>query len=372
MTGPTSGWSARTLSAQLPAPRAALAAIPAYSSAPASAVPVSIRASSNEAPDGVSSLVKAAVLARLETANRYPLLGATEVARAIADHLGADESEVAVADGSLSLLNYLLLAYCTPGSTVVAAWRSYEAYPICIRTAGAEPVLVPNTPDGGHDLDAMAAAVNASTAAVIVCTPNNPTGVALTHTAIIRFLAQVPPRVLVVLDEAYLDFDDSADPPRSRELLAAHANLAVLRTFSKAYGLAGLRMGYVVAHPKVIGSLRKVLPPFPVSALTAAAAVAAIGDQAYREAIVCAVIDQRAALVRMLDQRGVAHTDSRSNFVWLPLGDASQTLGALCAERGMSTRVFAGEGIRVSLGEPGLLEAFTDAIDALLGDVTAA
>jgi histidinol-phosphate aminotransferase len=361
------GWSNDAVAGRMPVPRAALAAIPAYSSAPASEVPVVVRASSNEAPDGLSDLVRIAVLERLETANRYPVLGAPDLARALAAHLGADETEVAAADGSLSLLNYLLLSYCTPGSTVVAAWRSYEAYPICIRTAGAEPVLVPNTADGGHDLDAMAAAVTDSTTAVIVCTPNNPTGAALAHSAIAAFLARIPERVLVVLDEAYVDFDDSDDVPRSRELLAAHPNLAVLRTFSKAYGLAGLRMGYVVTHPEVVRTLRKVLPPFPVSSLAAVAAIAALDDQSHRERIVQTVIEQREAVGRMLAERGLPHTRSRSNFVWLPLGERSTQLGRLCAERGMSTRVFAGEGIRVSLGEPGLVAVLTGAVDALLG-----
>ena len=340
-------------------PRAQLAGVPVYSAALASAVPVTVRASSNEAPDGVSPAVRDAVIARLARPNRYPLLGGVDLIAALADALGADAEEIAVADGSLSLLNYLLLAHVRPGSRVVVPWRSYEAYPICVLTAGGEPLLVPNRADGGHDLAAMAAAVDDTTAAVILCSPNNPTGVALTHDEVAGFLAAVPASTLVVLDEAYLDFDARTDRVRSRELVAAHPNLVLLRTFSKAYGLAGLRVGYAIGHPDVIAAARKILPPFPVSTLSVAAALAALGDDVHRAAIVAAVHTQRAQVGALLAEAGLPSFATEANFVWLPLGERSRELGALCAEAGVSTRVFDGEGLRISLGEPGLPEALS-------------
>jgi histidinol-phosphate aminotransferase len=345
-------------------PRPELGLLADYSTALASAVPVRVRASSNEARDGLSPAVRAAVVARLESANRYPQLGGGQLAAAIAAHLGVAADQVAAGDGSLSLLNYVLLAYCRPGASVVHAWRSYEAYPICIRTAGAEPVGVANLPDGSHDLAGLAAAIGPGTAAVILCSPNNPTGTALSHTQVADFLGRVPDSVLVVLDEAYLDFCACADPVRSLELLAEHANLVVLRTFSKAYGLAGLRVGHLVARAEVVRTVRRILPPFAVNALAEVAAVAALADPQHRAGIVADVVAQRAEVMALLDAHGIPYAASEANFVWLPLGERSTELGGRCAELGISTRVFAGEGIRITVGEPGLLPALSDALAA--------
>lgn len=343
--------------------RSQLSDVPVYSAALASSTPVTVRASSNEAPDGVSPVVRDAVRARLEHPNRYPVLGGLDLIDAIARSLDADPGEIAVADGSLSLLNYLLLAHIDPGDRVVVPWRSYEAYPICVLTAGGVPAFVPNRPDGGHDVAGLAAAAAvAGTAAVILCSPNNPTGVALTHDEVATVLDEVPTHVLVVLDEAYRDFDDRDDRPRSRELLGAHPNLVLLRTFSKAYGLAGLRIGYGVGHPDLIAGARKILPPFPVGALSVAAGIAALDDTEHRDAIVAAVRHQREQIGELLRNAGLPSFATEANFVWLPLGDRSSRLGAICAELGVSTRVFAGEGIRISLGEPGLAEALTTAL----------
>lgn len=345
------------------APKPGVDEIPDYSSALTTSVPITLRASSNEARDGLSRAVEKAVVARLATINRYPTLGAGDTAALVAAKIGARTEEVALADGSLSILNYLLLTYVRPGQGVVYAWRSYEAYPICVRTAGGTPRGLPNRPDGTHDLAAMATAVDGDTAVVILCSPNNPTGTALTHREVSDFLAALPATVLVVLDEAYIDFDTRDEAPRSRELLAEHPNLVILRTFSKAFGLAGIRVGYAVAHPEVIRNLRKLLPPFTVNALAQVAVAAALEDEPARDEIVSSVIAQRSQVVRLLDRYGVPYVGSHANFVWLPLGVASDRLGMLCAARGLSTRVFSDEGIRISLGEPALLAVLDDALD---------
>ena len=347
-------------------PRPDLDAVPVYSSAAAGSVPTIIRASSNEAPFGVAASVRDAVHARLETANRYPQLGAGDLAQAIARDLGASPAEIACADGSLSLLTYLLLSYVRPGQNVVHAWRSYEAYPICVRTAGGRPVGVANRSDGGHDLDTMAGMLDPDTAAIILCSPNNPTGTSLAHDDVAAFLDRVPESVAVVLDEAYVDFSTDPAAVRSFELLQRHRNLVVLRTFSKAYGLAGLRIGFCVAHPDVVSTVTKILPPFPVSALSVSAAIAALDDRAYHDAIVARVVAQRVEVSALLDELGVAHDQTEANFVWLPLGAESRRLGIECSDRGMSTRVFEGEGVRVSLGEEGVVDVLRASLTAFL------
>ena len=334
-----------------------------YSAATKGGTPVTVRASSNEASDGVSPAVLDAVTRRLATINRYPQLGLGDLAATIAEHVGAAPDEVIAADGSLSVLNYLLLTYCPPGSQVVMAWRSYEAYPICVRTAGAQPVAVPNSPDGGHDLPAILAAIGPQTSAVLLCTPNNPTGTAIAHDALAAFIEQVPQRVLVVVDEAYLDFATAGDVVRTRELMAHHGNVVSLRTFSKAWGLAGIRVGYLVASAAICLAVRKILPPFPVNALAEAAIPAALTDPAFRRRIVTTAVGQRAEVFAVLDRHGLPHSDSQANFVWLPLGERSDELGALCARLGMSTRVFTGEGIRISLGEPDVVPTLARALE---------
>lgn len=337
-----------------PPARPEITALPDYSSARAGSVPITIRASSNEAPFGPGALVVDAVTERLRSAHRYPELGAVTLTRAIAEQLGLDPDQVVAADGSLSLLNYLLISHCRPGSTVVHPWRSYEAYPICIRTAHAEPRAVANLPDGSHDLAAMAAAIGPDTAAVILCSPNNPTGAGLSHDAVAAFLAEVPPSVLVVLDQAYVDFVTDPQAVRGLELLPAHPNLVLLRTLSKAYGLAGLRIGHLLAHPQLCRAVRKIVPPFAVSALAETAALAALVDLPHRDRIVTAVIDQRGPVTELLRRHGLPVVPSEANFVWLPLGDRAAEFGARCADAGLGTRVFDGEGVRISLGEPDL------------------
>ena len=180
--------------------------------------------------------------------NRYPDMGNNALYDALADRLGVDREQLAAGTGSVAVLYHLLQAFCEPGDEVVYAWRSFEAYPIAVSATGAVSVQVPVTADGRHDLDAMAAAVTDRTKVVIVCTPNNPTGPSVSDTELREFVAQVPDDVLVVVDEAYREFVRTDDPIDGLALQAAHANVVVMRTFAKAYGLAGLRVGYLVAH----------------------------------------------------------------------------------------------------------------------------
>ncbi|MBM7517353.1 histidinol-phosphate transaminase [Nocardioides nitrophenolicus] len=338
-----------------PVARPELAGLAAYSSVAAGDVPVRVRASSNEAPGGLTGPVLDAALAAVAGATRYPLIGGADLAAALAVSLGVPDSSVAVADGALPLLDRLLLAYLRPGDEVVTAWRSYEAYPLSVQVAGGRSVAVPLRADGSHDLPAMAAAIGPATRLVIVCNPNNPTGTVVPWADLAGFLDAVPPDVLVVLDEAYTEYDARPRPDTmSVPALAARGNVAVLRTFSKAHGLAGLRVGYLVASAGVAGAVRSVLPPFPVSSIAVAAALASLAHPSALADRVASTRKERARVAALLGSRGIVVPDSEANFVWLPLGPRSSAFAELCREHGLLVRPFDGEGVRITVGDPDL------------------
>ena len=208
--------------------------------------------------------------------NRYPDMGSTALYDALSAKLGVPTEDLALATGSVALIYQLVQAFCDPGDEVVFAWRSFEAYPIAVTAAAARMVRVPVLADGRHDLDAMAEAVTDRTRVVLVCTPNNPTGPAVTQAELDAFLAKVPPHVLVVVDEAYVEFVRMADPVDGVATYRRHENVLLTRTFSKAYGLAGFRVGYAVGPAPLAGALRAVSLPFGVSGVAQAAAVASL------------------------------------------------------------------------------------------------
>lgn len=345
-----------------PQRRPDLAGLAAYSSAAPGPVPVTVRASSNEAPGPAPEELVAAAAAAVRDAGRYPVLGGRDLADAIAAHHGLDADQVAVADGALSLLDRLLLGFVPPGDRVVMAWRSYEAYPLSVRVTGGEPVCVPLTAGGAHDLPALLAAVDARTRAVVVCNPNNPTGTTVPWTQLLDFLDAVPPSVLVVLDQAYVEYAEPDGPPLPE--LARRPNLVVLRTFSKAHQLAGLRAGYAVASAEIIAALRSVSPPFPVSAPASAAAACALAHPEWVAARVAAVRRERALLRTQLAEHGLPSLPSQANFVWVPLGEESLDFAVRCSARGVLVRPFAGEGVRITVGDP----ALRPALAGVLGD----
>ncbi|TAM71127.1 MAG: aminotransferase class I/II-fold pyridoxal phosphate-dependent enzyme [Microbacteriaceae bacterium] len=350
-----------------PRARAAIQALQPYSRAFAGEVAPDYRSSSNEAPwPPPESVVDAAVTA-VKNGNRYPTLHADDLIDAVADANDVTPGWVAVGDGSLSLLTYLLLAYINRGDEVVHAWRSYEAYPITIVAAGGAAVPVANSSDGTHDLPAMAAAVTDHTVAIIVCAPNNPTGATVGHAELVEFLGSVPPRVIVILDQAYADFADTQidnDPVRAQELLEQHANLVILRTFSKSYGLAGLRVGYLLANPAIAKQVKAIQPPFPVSAPAIAAAIVSLAESDARRRTIDAVIHQRTALTALLRHANLPVIDSAANFLWLPLAERAEEFASACSRARIAVRCFTNEGVRISLGEPGLVEAVRQVIES--------
>ncbi|MEZ0577148.1 histidinol-phosphate transaminase [Nocardioides sp. MH1] len=321
--------------------------------------------SSNENPYPPLPGVLGAAEQAASAMNRYPDMGCVALYDALATRLGVGTDQLAAATGSVASIYHLLTAYCGPGDEVVHAWRSFEAYPIAITASGATGVKVPVTADGRHDLDAMAAAITDRTKVVLVCTPNNPTGPALTHSEVAAFVASVPDRVLVVVDEAYLEFVRMADPVDGPALLRAHPNVVLMRTFSKAYGLAGLRVGYAVAHPDVAGALRAVALPFGVSSVAQAAAVASLASEDALQARVDSLVDERARMVEGIVAAGWSVPDPQGNFVWFALGERSAAFAAAAGEAGLAVRPFAGEGVRVSVGEPEATDRLVDLLQTL-------
>lgn len=348
-----------------PHPRPAVLALPDYSTAPSGEGPVVFRVQSNESAFPPAPAVARAIAEAGAAGNRYPAFGGVDVVDALADSLGVEAAALAVGDGALSLLQHVLLTYVRPGDRVVYGWRSYEAYPIAVAIAGGEAVTVPNTPEHALDLDGTAAAVAEGARAVIVCNPNNPTGTAFGRDELERFLACVPADVLVVHDEAYADFVDAArlTPFDATVLLAQHPNLVVLRTFSKVHSLAGLRVGYLVADPEVARAVRRVVPPFPVSAVAAAAAIAALGASEHRDLVVETVARERELVAAALVDAGLAPVPSHTNFLWVPMADSTAFAARLRAA-GIAIRPFP-EGVRISVGEPGLAAALRTVLGVL-------
>jgi histidinol-phosphate aminotransferase len=315
--------------------------------------------SSNENPYPPLPSVLEAVREGASTVNRYPDMFATGLTAAIADRFGVPVSHVATGTGSVGVLQQVVQATAAEGDEVVYAWRSFEAYPIVVQISGARSVTVPLTADEHHDLDAMADAVTDRTRLVLVCSPNNPTGTAVGRQRLERFLDRVPADVLVVIDEAYREFVRDEDVPDAIDVYRERPNVAVLRTFSKAYGLAGLRVGFAVAHEPVADALRKTAVPFGVSGLAQVAAVSSLGAEAELLQRVEALVAERTRVLAALREQGWTRVpESQANFVWLRLGARTEEFAAACEEAGVVVRPFAGEGARVTVGEPEANELF--------------
>lgn len=303
--------------------------------------------SSNEAPvpppaHVLASLPESAV-------HLYPDPGSAELLHALAGHLGLPVEQLCVGCGSVSLCQNAVQIAADPGDEVVYAWRAFEAYPIVTAISAAVPVEVPLTTGARHDIAAMADAVGPRTRVVFLCTPNNPTGPAVSHEEASWLLQQVGPDVLVVIDEAYHEYVRDPAAVRALELAAAHPNVLVLRTFSKAYGLAGLRVGYGIGSPEVIAAMRKVATPFGVSTVAQAAAVAALqpAGVAHMQQMVADSVSERERMAGALRQAGYDVPDSQANFVWV--GGDGFALAQRLEAQGLTVRPFA-EGARISIG----------------------
>ncbi|HEX8629259.1 MAG TPA: histidinol-phosphate transaminase [Catenuloplanes sp.] len=329
-------------------------------------LPEAIKLASNEVPYGPLPGVVEAVTAAVGNMHRYPDMGVVALRERLAQRYGVVTDRIATGCGSVALCEHLVRATCLPGDEVVYPWRSFEAYPIIVATSGATSVRVPNLADHGHDLAAMADAVTDQTRMVLVCNPNNPTGTSVRHADLDRFLDRVPDDVLVVLDEAYREFVTDEQVPDGLAAYAGRPNVAVLRTLSKAWGLAGLRVGFLVAPPEVATTVRKVVTPFSTSLAAQAAALAALDQEAEVRRRCAEVIAERDRVSEALRKSLPELPESQANFVWLPLGARAAAFGAACEARGVIVRPFPGDGVRVTIGTPPENDAFLAAAEAAL------
>jgi histidinol-phosphate aminotransferase len=337
----------------LPTLRGAVTGLPSYVPGRRSAGMDVAALASNESHYEPLPAAAAAVTAAAGTMNRYPDMAAVELRERLASHLGVTAGEIAVGPGSVGVLQQIITGLCDAGDEVVFAWRSFEAYPILVELAGARPVRIPLDEAEGHDLDAMAAAVTDRTKVVLLCTPNNPTGVPISHGRVEAFLQSVPSSVLVVIDEAYVEYADAGSGPDSLALYRRYPNVCILRTFSKAYGLAGLRVGYAVAAPAIAEGLRRTALPFAVSALAQKAAVASLDAGAEMEARVAAVRQERVRMSAQLEIQGWKLQPSQGNFLWIR---ADEELRARLVDAfdggGIMVRAYQGDGVRITVADP--------------------
>ena len=320
--------------------RADISEIPSY--VPGKRLADALKLSSNEVTHPPLPAAVAAMAEAATTANRYPDMGATDLIHAIAKHLKLRPEQVAVGCGSSALCQQLVQITCTTGDEVVFPWRSFEAYPIFARVAGATPRPVPLTADHRVDLPALAAAITPATRLVFVCNPNNPTGTTITKREFEEFMAVVPPTTLVALDEAYFEFVRTQDTPMGTEVVVKHENVVALRTFSKAYGLAGVRVGYAFGNPAIITALNKVAIPFGVSAIAQAGAIASLAGAAQLLERTNETVSERDRVAR-----AIGAIPSEANFVWIPTETAA-TLAQQLADQGVIVRAFP-EGVRITV-----------------------
>jgi histidinol-phosphate aminotransferase len=321
-------------------------------------VPGAIKLASNEVSAGPLPSVVEAIHRAAHEVHRYPDMGVGKLVDALSARLDVAPERIAVGCGSVAVCQQVIQATCTSEHEVVFPWRSFEAYPIITRVAGAQAVRVPLTSEHAINLDAVAAAITPATRVIFVCTPNNPTGTSLCRAELERFLASVPTDVLVILDEAYREFVTDPDAPDGIELSRHYGNVAVLRTFSKAYGLAGLRVGYAVAPDAVAEALRKVCIPFSVNALAQVAALASLEAQDELKVRCDEVTSERQRVHCELVNLGYEVPPSQANFVWIPLGDRTDAFDRHCQEGGVIVRAFSPDGVRVTIGNPGENDAF--------------
>ena len=317
----------------------------------------SYKLSSNESPYGPLPSVLKVIAEAAGSINRYPDNGAADLTEAIAGRYGVPASHVAVGCGSVGVAQQLLEAVAEPGAEVMYAWRSFEAYPYLSDLASATSVRVPLR-DEALDLPAMAAAVTERTRLIFVCTPNNPTGTVVHRHELEEFMGRVPQDCLVVLDEAYSEYVRDPEAPDGMTLYRDRPNVAVLRTFSKAYGLAGLRVGFLVGHESVAEAVRKTMLTFSVNALAQAAAVASLAAEAELLDRVDTVVKERDRVRDELLGQGWSVPPTEANFVWLRLGEDTADFAGACDQAGISVRPFAGEGARVSIGDHEANDAF--------------
>ena len=328
--------------------------------------PGGFKLSSNETPfPPLPQVVEA--LAKGEW-NRYPDATAAVLREKLGQKLGVSPDWLLIGAGSVALLQQFILATSGPGDNVVHAWRSFEAYPGLVTVSGAESRRVPNRADHGHDIEKMCEAVDERTRLVIVCSPNNPTSTVVITEEFQQLMAQVPAHCLVLLDEAYREFVDHPEAVRGEEQWANYPNLVVLRTFSKAFGLAGMRIGYAVGHPGLLAPAMSAGIPLAVSAPAQIAAEVCLD---HSDTLAARVSEVVARVARVRDELASLHPQIPApygNFLWIPTSETDTVQQWLEAE-GLVGRVFHGEGVRVSIAEEQAVEPLLRIVKRVVSDL---
>lgn len=321
--------------------------------------------SSNENPYPPLPSVAARIAELAGGVNRYPNMAGHAITDRLAALHGVPAAQVVLGAGGVEILSQLMRATAGAGDEIVFAWRSFEAYPLLAVAAGARPVQVPLTAAHGHDFAAMRAAIGERTRLVIVCNPNNPTGTAVGAAELTAFVESVPADVVVLIDEAYVQFNRDAEVPDAVALGRRHPNVVVARTFSKAYGLAGLRIGYALAPEPVAVAMRKVAVPFGVTDLAQGAALASLDAEDELAVRVDDLVAERDRLAGALADLGWRIPPSQANFFWFPLGERTGEGTEVFARHGVVVRPFDGEGLRVCVGDAEANEALLAAAGEL-------
>jgi len=324
--------------------------------------------SSNEIALEPLPSVLAVIAQAAQDINRYPDPFATELLEALAQKLDVSVDKIAIGTGSVGVCQQIVQAMVDAGDEVMFAWRSFEAYPIISSIAGAVSVQIPLRDDGSHHLEAMAAAVTPRTRVIFLCTPNNPTGNVISQLQFDAFITQIPADVLVVIDEAYVEFNRDEDAVDGLASMLAHPNVGILRTFSKAYGLAALRVGYFVGPQHVAQAVMKTAVPFGVSSIAQAAAVESLRNESELLARVEVVTQERKQCEEQLRELGVELHPSQANFMWWALGDRTDEFANVCMRNAIAVRAFSGEGVRISIGEPEAMQRLVQIVREFLAE----
>lgn len=336
--------------------RPEISKLPAYVSGKRSEREDIIKLSSNEVPFGTIPEVAKAVAEKIQGINRYPDMANADIVAALAERENWPEDGIVVSNGSTALLEKILQAVTTPGGDVVYPWRSFEAYPIAILAAGGNPVPVLLREDGTQDLDAMLAKVTPETRCVMLCSPNNPTGTALGHAQTERFVEAIPESVPIIIDEAYIHFANPENVQDGLAIARKHPNVIVARTFSKVYGLAGLRIGYVLTSAEMATGIRAIATPFGVNLLAQAAGVAALEQREAVERVAQEIVHLRDELRAQAQQLGFEVPHSEANFLWFAKDARGNKLDGerfeeVCREEGILVRKLGDDGVRVTVAE---------------------
>ncbi|UOF16968.1 histidinol-phosphate transaminase [Lysobacter capsici] len=330
---------------------------------------------SNENPYGPSPAARQAILESLHALHRYPDPLGADLKRALAARHGVNVAQLQLGNGSHELLMQLAQVFAGPGDEVVFSRYGFAVFALATQCAGATMRIVEALPRDaampcGHDLDAIAAAIGPQTRLVYLANPNNPTGTWFGREAMIAFLERVPPQVIVVMDEAYAEMADAPDYASAVSLLDRYRNLAVTRTFSKAYGLAGLRVGYLIAQPGLIAVMDRARESFNVNGPALAACEAALGDVAHLDWACARNAEQRSALADALTRRGLRVFPSQTNFVLVEFGARTSQIEAALVELGVILRPMGGYGLpdclRISVGSPDESRRLLSALDQVL------